>query len=455
MTFIILIASICLFATATFVLYQTDKASKYETAKTAESIDKQLEIQLVFGISKGFEPFGRFPNFDLWSKSEPSSGLCVQFQLPSGNIIKSACRGSRVLEKWPRWFEYIYRWSFKPGLEVVRQVTYNGKVHGSITVSPNIETELSNTWQVVKKLMGLSVITIVSLCTLLYFAVDWALRPGRLIVTGLEKMALGNLSIRIPDFNITEWQRTGYAINHLAENLEKTLSDRNQLALKLVNAQEEERLVLSRELHDEFGQSLAGLAAVASSITQTAENEYPKLVAEGKSIGRIVAHMMKLLRDMLIRLRPSDFDELGFIESLQGMVSQWNDQSSGKTRFSLDIVGDFDHLPNSVPINLFRIIQECLTNVSKHSEAKHAKVRLKRLLSSENTNSYISNESIMLTIEDDGIADNVVFTNSPGIGLLGIRERVTALGGELTLIANKPCGLIIRVWIPLQTIAEP
>ena len=454
MILIILIGSVCLLSTAAFVLYQADNNSKIKTAATAESIDKQLELQLVFGISKGFSPLGRFPNFDLWSKSEQSSGLCVRFQQPNGKIMKSACRGSKTTEQWPRWFENIYRWSFQPGQEVVRPVTYNGKVHGSITVSPSLETEIGNTWRDVKKLMGLSFITVFSLCSLLYFAVDWALRPARLIVTGLEKMALGNLSTRVPDFNISEWQRTGQAINYLAENQEKTLSERNQLALKLVNAQEEERCSLSRELHDEFGQSLAGLAAVASSITQTAKNEYPKLLPEGENIGRITAHMMELLRTLLIRLRPVDFDQLGLIDSLQGMVAEWNIRSAGKIKYTLDIVGDFDHLSNPIPVNIFRIIQECLTNVSKHSKAKNAKVRLERSLSVENMNSGNSDDSITLIVKDDGIANTVIFTDSPGIGIPGIQERVTALGGKLKLQTNIPSGLIIQVWIPLPVIAD-
>lgn len=454
MLLIISIASVCLLFTAAFVLYQADNNSKVKTAATAESIDKQLELQLVFGISKGFEPLGRFPNFDLWSKSEQSPGLCVHFQQPNGKIVKSACRGSKISEQWPRWFENIYRWSFQPGQEVVRAVIYNDKVHGSVTVSPSLETELGNTWRDVKKLMSLSFITVFSLCSLLYFAVDWALRPARLIVTGLEKMALGNLSTRVPDFTITEWQRTGQAINHLAENQEKTLSERNQLALKLVNAQEEERRSLSRELHDEFGQSLAGLAAVAASITHTAKNEYPKLLPEGENIGRITTHMMELLRNMLIRLRPADFDQLGLIESLQSMVTEWNVRSAGKIRYTLDIVGDFDYLPNPVPVNIFRIVQECLTNVSKHSKAKIAEVKLERSFGAESMSNVNSDESIALTVKDDGIANNVVFTDSAGIGIPGIRERVTALGGKLKLQTNSPCGLIIQVWIPLPDIAE-
>lgn len=452
-TLIILIATGCLFAAAALVLYQADSKAKREIAISTESIDKQLELQL-FRISKQFEIPERFPDFDLWTESEQSSGLCVRFERLDETGVKSACRGALVSEKWPIWFENIYRWSFQPGQEVARPVAQNGKVHGMVTVSSSIEMELTRAWHDVKTLMGLSVLTVVSLCLLLYFAVDWALRPARLIVIVIEDMANGHLSSRVPSFNITEWQRTAHAINHLAANFEKTLSDRKQLAFKLVNAQEEERRYLTRELHDEFGQSLAGLAAVASSITLTAANECPNLVPEGQNIGRITTHMMAILRDMLIRLRPPDFDELGLTQSLQGMVTGWNALSEGKTTCTLDIIGNFDHLPDPIPVSIFRIVQECLTNVSKHSEAKNVMVKLKKSFSMEAGSTRRSEGCIALSIEDDGVAKDIKISSSPGIGLLGIRERVTVLGGKLTLQVNQSGGLIVQVRIPLQKIPE-
>ena len=321
-------------------------------------------------------------------------------------------------------------------------------------ISSNVETELAHAWHDIKTLMKLSAMTIFSLCTLLYFAVDWALRPARLIVSGLEKMAEGNLSMRLADFKITEWQRTGQAINQLAENLEKTLADRNQLALQLVNTQEEERRYLTRELHDEFGQSLAGLSAIASSITQTAEKECPQLVKESQNVGRITTQMMELLKNMLTQLRPIDFDEFGLVESLQSMVTEWNTRRGGKIKYELNIIGDFSHLPSTVAVNVFRIVQECLTNVSKHSEATRANVKLEKINHTDNLAETKSGDSILLIIKDNGITEAIELSASSGLGLLGMRERVSALGGEMTIKANKPSGLIVRVWLPFQHLIE-
>jgi signal transduction histidine kinase len=162
--------------------------------------------------------------------------------------------------------------------------------------------------------------------------------------------------------------------------------------------------------------------------------------------------MMDLLKDMLIQLRPIDFDEFGLVESLHNMATEWNTRSGGKTKYELDIIGDFSHLPSIVAVNIFRIVQECLTNVSKHSEATRASVKLNHTKHSNETG---RGESILLIIEDNGVAETIELSASSGMGLLGMRERVKALGGDITLKSNKPSGLIIRISLPFQQFIEP
>jgi signal transduction histidine kinase len=313
---------------------------------------------------------------------------------------------------------------------------------------PSAEMGIASAWQSISGLMGLSASTTLALCVLVYFTISRVLRPAQVIVTGLEKMEKGELSFRLPAFEVDEWQRTGKAINQLAASLEQLLSERKKLALKLMTIQEEERRYLARELHDEFGQCLAAINAVAASISQTAENECPALVPEGKNISRIAHHMMESLRGLLMRLRPSDIDELGLTASLKSLVAGWNVSSGGKIRYNLAVHGNLDRLPEPIPVTIFRIVQECLTNVSKHSAATNAKVTLRTV----SANNLIT--AIELSIEDDGKANKLPFEDSPGIGLLGIRERVTALGGRLTLKTGNPSGLAVHVWLSVHPLSE-
>jgi two-component system, NarL family, sensor histidine kinase UhpB len=103
------------------------------------------------------------------------------------------------------------------------------------------------------------------------------------------------------------------------------------------------------------------------------------------------------------------------------------------------INGDIDTLPDPLPVNIYRIVQECLTNIAKHAHASLADV----IINAQ------PNHSIQLEISDDGIADVDEFDNTLGVGLLGIRERVMALGGKIILLARSTGGLTVNITIPI------
>jgi signal transduction histidine kinase len=154
--------------------------------------------------------------------------------------------------------------------------------------------------------------------------------------------------------------------------------------------------------------------------------------------------MLDNVRDLLTRLRPAELDELGLAASLNSLVSGWNARGSGKIHYELNISGDCALLPESLTVTLFRITQECLTNIAKHSAAVNASVSL-----------IINSDRVALIIEDDGCATELPFANSAGIGLLGIRERITALAGQLVLSIAQPHGLIVKVHLPIISNTDP
>jgi hypothetical protein len=115
---IIVIAVICLIATAGYVLYQADRQAILDTQVTAESIDKQLELQLL-RIDAGFGQPERFPDFDLWKETSIMSGICIHYLSEDGNLRRSICNGAEITSRiWPTWFESFYRWAFHPGFEM-------------------------------------------------------------------------------------------------------------------------------------------------------------------------------------------------------------------------------------------------------------------------------------------------------------------------------------------------
>src|SRR3981081_2191577 len=176
-------------------------------------------------------------------------------------------------------------------------------------------------------------VALAGLCVLVYAALADALRRTRAIRAGLERLAAGDLSARLPPFDLAELSAVGNVFNHLAGSLETTLAERKALTQRLIVVQDEERQHLARELHDEFGQCLAAISAVAASAGQTAQLECPALMPECQSIARTAAHMMDALRGALLRLRSPDVDELGLAASPEGVVAGWSQGRCGPHAF--------------------------------------------------------------------------------------------------------------------------
>ncbi|NQZ53154.1 MAG: sensor histidine kinase [Piscirickettsiaceae bacterium] len=435
---ILFIAVLCLMASAFYVLHQTDQQAISEANLTANRIENQLDKQLLQMFTR-YDYSNTFPNTKLWPDTNGLAGSCIQFLSRDQNRHRNLCNQAIETERnWPIWFGSLYQHLFSPYFEVKKDISFNAITYGSVVITLNGHIETARAWNNLRAVIDVLFISILALCLLVYVTINRLLKPAQIIVSGLEKMSTGKLETRLPSFDINEWKRTSDAINQLASSQERSIGDNKKLAWKLINIQEDEHRYIARELHDEFGQCLAGINAVTTSINQSAKIHYPDILDETDRIRHITNHMMDVLRNLLTRLRPADVDEIGLALSLKKLIDSWNKRSLNQTFYSV-IIDDCDNLPDPLPVNIYRIVQECLTNISKHAQASVATVILSK-----------QNQNISLSITDDGIAEVDSFDNTVGVGLLGIRERVLALGGELELISSKNKGLIININIPAQ-----
>jgi two-component system sensor histidine kinase UhpB len=242
----------------------------------------------------------------------------------------------------------------------------------------------------------------------------------------------------LPAFKLLEWQRIGSALNHFTATQKQLLFERKQLVLQLLSVQDDERAFIARELHDELGQCLTGINALSASILQTAPQSCPQIVTEVESIARANQRVMHTVRALLLRLRPAELDELGLDACLYTMVDEWNDQHRGRSVCRLTISGESRALKPLLQIVVFRIVQEGLTNIARHADATEAAINLE-----------IAQVCIILTIEDNGKLDVFPFPKTKGLGLLGMRERVTGLGGSFQLGKSSLGGLLLQVSLPV------
>jgi signal transduction histidine kinase len=432
-----------------YFLIEASRSIQARVDGTAEIAARTLELQQN-KIQWVNNPRADFPDLDNVAATVMAPGLCLAFRASSGEIQQRFCGGTpSQASAAPPAFATLYRALFDPGREATRPVVVRGARIGDAVawVDPAVQT--AEAWHDAGRLMAALAIALPLLCALVYAALARALRPTRLLSAGLERIAANDLSARLPPFDLAELSAVRDVFNQLAENLGTALAERSELTRRLIALQDDERRHLARELHDEFGQSLAAIRALAASARQTAVENCPALLPECDGIARTATDMTETLRGALFRLRPPDVDELGLVASLEGLIAGWNGRSRGRPRFEIGFSGTFDQLPAAISANLYRIVQEALTNAAKHAGA--TRVRLQLTMRTPATGDLA--EAIELVIEDDGRPNEPAAKS--GMGLLGMRERVAALGGRLKFESDANKGSALRVVIPalIRTVA--
>lgn len=207
------------------------------------------------------------------------------------------------------------------------------------------------------------------------------------------------------------------------------------LSARLVETQEEERRLLSRELHDEVGQSLSailvGLSNLSAAIRANARAQMEKEVT---GLRQIVEGTVKLVRNITLLLRPSMLDDLGLIPALEWQAREVSRQTG--LRVDVAASGVSDDLPEEFKTCIYRVVQEALHNVTRHAGAGSVRVVVQQ-----------EPRRLLLSIQDDGHGFDV--RRSRGLGLLGMEERVAHLGGTLQLVSEQGSGALISVVLPL------
>ena len=445
----------CFFIAAGLALFGTYRDVRQVNARVAEVLVRRLQIQLSH-IESGIDATTRFPDFDLVSEHLQSAGQCVQYVGPDGSIVRSSCIGfNRDIGTPPAWFGAISSWIPAPQADVVRPISHRDKPYGSVVVTTERAAVFAAIWKEVSGMLGLTALVIGAICILQYRAISEVLRPTKDILAGLDRLARGDLSSRLPRFRLIELQRISETFNALAASLERTTREKMQLAAKLVDHREQERLDLARDLHDELAQNLSAMSAVAASIKATAEAECPALVPEARNLSQISMAVMRVLRTTLRALRPPEIDDFGLAASLAVLARDHEQLAGGGLKISLEINGDLGALPPTAASHVYRIVQEGLTNINKHAHGAHARVDLgfRPEAGAPNTS---ERRWLTLTIENDGrgAADSGMAAEGNGFGLIGMRERVTALGGQLDILDLGDRGFRLHAMIPFEVPAR-
>jgi signal transduction histidine kinase len=222
---------------------------------------------------------------------------------------------------------------------------------------------------------------------------------------------------------------------------ERAGHEMRRLSHQLVNAQEEERKRLARELHDEVGQMLTALRMELGKVERVrsaADGVFAACIAECK---RLTDSMVRTVRNLSMGLRPAMLDDLGLGPALDWHARDFLRRYNVPVNLSLQ--GDLDSLPEPHRTCVYRVVQEALTNCARHAKAGHIDVTVEG-----------GAGLLRLEIRDDGVGIQDSAARREGIGLVGIEERVREIRGRATVFSPPGGGTTLRIEIPLPEAAQ-
>jgi len=270
--------------------------------------------------------------------------------------------------------------------------------------------------------------------------------PIRDLVQAAHRLRAGSFDARARVHADDEVGQLAVAFNQMAESIEvhrRQLAEKEaarlSLVAKIVQAQEEERMVISRELHDQLGQSL-------SKVLLSLQSAYKECQCVNHRCGSVESEVRDAIdevRRLAWSMRPSILDDFG----LDSALGRYVQELSRRVEFPIDYQcaarPDAERLPSNIEVTLYRVAQEALTNIIRHAAPSRASVVLLR-----------QNGEVTLMVEDDGRGFDTANGSNGTLGLIGMEERVSLIGGKLVIESRPGKGTAVRVRVPLGEAAS-
>ncbi|WP_316163571.1 ATP-binding protein [Bradyrhizobium sp. SZCCHNRI20481] len=314
----------------------------------------------------------------------------------------------------------------------------------TLVITSHPDDEIAEIWDgivtqlVVGSLVGLALFAITML------VVGRALAPLADLSEAMSRIEAGAYDTRVKPGGAPELAALCAKLNHLAGALGEAVEEKRRLAERTVSLQDHERKEIARELHDEFGPHLFALRAHASALMRLPEAATLDVAAmrrHGQAILDQVNAVQQFNRRILERLRPVGLAELGLREALGALVRLWQESRPEvviETRFTDTVVRSNE----TAELTIYRVVQEALTNVFRHAEATAVDVTIEPL---QQTTAGHRRSYTRVRVRDDGRGFSS--EHKLGFGLTGMRERLLALGGTLT-VASTGTGVTIEAMVP-------
>ncbi len=358
--------------------------------------------------------------------------LKVDFFDMNGRLRESnrSTRLEHTGEEPPAWFVRLLDISSVLNEPKRKNIILNGRFIGELVITPDPSFELREIWDDTSGLLAIVGLFGLSVLLFVYWTVRATFKPVKQIIYGLNQIERGEYQSRLPGFEQIELSEISDKFNSMASTLEQSIRNNHRLTQQIIHLQEEERKKLARDLHDEIGQYLTAVHVDASALVAAKKLSVARESAQ--AIAQITRQMMVTIQDILARLRPRVLDELGLSLALAELIHHWHDRNRGIMVVNA-ISNHLSQHDESVSVTVYRILQECLTNISKHAAATRVTIEVTE-----------DEQGLSLMIEDDGRGFDTS-VQSRGYGLAGMQERVEGLRGSMKISSAPGQGTRIEV----------
>jgi two-component system, NarL family, sensor histidine kinase UhpB len=325
-------------------------------------------------------------------------------------------------------------------------ISIRGKA-GSLVITSHPTDEMIEIWDGIVTQLQVGSAIAVALFLITMVVVSRALAPIQALSDAMTKIESGGYDTRVKPHGPPELAAICAKLNHLASALGDAVEDKRRLAGRVVSLQDVERKEIARELHDEFGPYLFALRAHASSLMRIAEGREPgtdALQRHGSAILEQVNALQQFNRRVLEKLRPVGLTELGLREALGALLRLWGESHPGVV-IETAISSALGETGETADLTIYRTVQEALTNVFRHAGATFVKVTI------ESAEPFSGMKRggrgcALVRVRDNG--NGLSPDHRLGLGLTGMRERILALGGTLS-VDSSGSGVTVEAVVPM------
>jgi two-component system, NarL family, sensor histidine kinase UhpB len=315
---------------------------------------------------------------------------------------------------------------------------------GSLLITSHPNDEMAEIWDGIITQLQIGTVIAIVLFLITIRVVSRALAPIQTLSEAMTKIEAGGYDTRVKPDGPPELVAICDKLNHLAATLGNAVDDKRRLAERVVSLQDVERKEIARELHDEFGPYLFALRAHASALTRFADARDPNMEAtrkHGSAILEQVNALQQSNRRVLEKLRPAGLTELGLREALGALLRLWA-ESHPDVAIETAISPSLGDTGETADLTIYRTIQEALTNVFRHAGATCVNVTVEPV---DLASGLTGRGGALVRVRDNG--GGLRPDHKLGFGLTGMRERILALGGSLT-IASGDSGVTVEAVVP-------